>query len=131
MSAGKLLQSARKDLKKILTGGSGFEDDVFITDTTSGQNFSIKGIHPKHSISFDSDGNPINSKSATVNIMESDLLLNGVKTRNDNTGNVDLYHLLIDIADASGVVKNYKVNETFPSETFGCIIIVLGDFRKI
>lgn len=127
--SGKLLQQARKDLQKILSGGSGWEETISITDPTIGKTISVTGLHPKHWISYDTDGNPVNSKSATVNVMENDLVSGGIQTRNERTGNIDLYRLHISVADATGIVKNYKVNETFPSETFGCIIIVLGDLR--
>ena len=61
--SGKLLEAARKDMAKIVQSG-GFEEDITFSDPSSGLSAIIKGLHSKHWLSFDTDGNAFNSKNA-------------------------------------------------------------------
>lgn len=126
--SGKLLEAARRDIAKITQSG-GFEEDILISNPSNGFIIPIKGLHSKHWIGFDENGNQINSKNAHVSFMELSLTLNGVQTRNTKTGNVDLEGFRVSVKDSSGVLKNYIVIQSFPSETTGLIVCILGDYK--
>ncbi len=126
--SGFLLSAARKDAQRIITGG-GFEEDITVSNPNRTISATIKGTHSKHWISFDTDGNQVNSKNAHITIVESDLTDNGFTVRNQNTGNVDLRKYIIEVKDSTDIIKKYVINETFPSETFGLIVCVLGDLK--
>lgn len=127
--SGKLLDLARRDIAKIVQGG-GFEEDITFLDPTTGANFVLQGLHSKHWISFDTDGNPFNSKNAHISVMESVLNMNGFSTRNPKSGNVDLRRYRIKVKDSTGIEKEYCINESFPSETTGLIVCILGDYEN-
>jgi hypothetical protein len=125
--SGSLLLQARKDAHSIITSG-GFEEDIVLTNT-SGFLVNIKGLHTKHWISYDTDGVPMNSKSAHICINEQELNALGYVTRDARTGNVNMQNHKVEVKDATGIVKTYIINETFPSETFGLIVCILGDLK--
>ena len=124
--AGKLLQMARKDAAKIVKSG-GFEEDITIS-SSSGLTSVIKGIHTKHWINYDTNGLPINSKNAHILINESDLIEKGFTVRSQ-TGNIDLRKSKILVKDSTGEEKKFVITETYPSETFGLIVCILGDYE--
>jgi hypothetical protein len=124
--AGKLLQQARKDARKFL-GSGGFEEDIILSNPTKTKTLNLKGFHSKHFISFDSDGNQINSKNAHILISEKDLIESDYPYRNQKTKNIDLYKHRIEAVDQNGELKKYVINENYPSETFGLIICILAD----
>lgn len=126
--SGKLLEAARKDIAKIVQGG-GFEEQIVISDPSNGISLVLNGLHSKHWISYDTDGAIYNSKSAHISILESTLNENGFITRNERTQNVDLKKYQIAVKDSTGIVKNYIINECFPSETTGLIVCILGDLK--
>ena len=126
---GKLLQAARRDIKKILSK-SGFEEVITISDPLTSKQIIITGLYSKHWIQFDSEGSPINSKNAHISILEDDLIKGGIETRKAN-GNIDIRHLLVSCSDSTGIQKSYCINENWPSETTGLIVCVLGDRKNI
>ena len=126
--SGKLLEQARKDARKFLSSG-GFEEEMTLTHPSGAPSLTFKGLHSKHWISFDTDGSQVNSKNAHISISEQFLNENGYVTRNPKTGNIDLYKHRISVKDSTLIEKNYVINEVQPSETFGVIICILGDFK--
>lgn len=126
---GKLLAQARKDARKFTSSG-GFEEDITLIHPSGTPFLSFTGIHTKHWISLDTDGNQINSKNAHILIDESVLQQGNYPVRDLKTGNIDLYKHRINVKDSTGIEKSYVINETYPSETFGLIVCILGDFKR-
>lgn len=126
--AGRMLQQARKDALKI-NKAIGWEEDIKLSTPDQSLTVDLKGIHTKHHISFDDLGQRVNAKNAHILIDEKDLLENDYPYRN-RTGNVALIGHFVEVADSNGDVKRFIVNETFPSETFGLIVCILGDIDK-
>lgn len=126
--SGKLLQMARRDIAKITQGG-GFEEDILFSNPLTGEVVELKGLHSKHWIQYDTDGNPVNSKNAHISIMESALNEKGIITRSEKTGNVEMKPWFVTVKDSTGVPKNYIINEIFPSETTGLVVCILGDYK--
>ena len=123
--SGSLLNRARKDFRKYITEG-GAEESIVLT---SANGFSIQttGWHSKHHINFDANGNAINSKNAHICIHEDDLKAKLYPVRNE-AGEVHLFGHKVSAPDSSGVVKDYIIKEWLPSETFGAIVCILGDY---
>lgn len=127
--SGKLLEAARRDIKKILSSKDGFGETITISNPSDGKTLIVEGLHSKHFIQFDSEGNPMNSKNAHISIIESDLIGAEIETRKAN-GNIDIRHLVVSVSDSTGIQKTYCINENWPSETTGLIVCVLGDYKK-
>lgn len=126
--AGRMLQQARKDALKI-NKAIGWEEDIKLSTPDNSLTINLKGIHTKHHISFDDSGQRINAKNAHILIDEKDLTLFDYPYRNQ-TGNVALIAHKVEVADSNGDVKKFIINETYPSETFGLIVCILGDTDK-
>jgi hypothetical protein len=126
--SGKLLEAARKDALNFITSG-GFEEDIILTHPSGSPVLNLKGLHSKHWIGFDSDGSQINSKNAHILISEKVLVDSLYVTRNLKTGNIDLLKHRITVKDSTLIEKEYVILECYPSETFGLIVCVLGDYK--
>lgn len=126
--AGRMLQQARKDALKI-NKAIGWEEDIKLSTPDNSLTINLKGIHTKHHISFDDVGQRINAKNAHILISEKDLILFNYPYRN-STGNVALIGHKVEVSDFNGDIKKFIINETYPSETFGLIVCILGDTDK-
>lgn len=124
--SGSLLAKARNDAKNILKGG--FSEDITLTTPDDVLSIETKGLSTKHHINFDTDGLPTNSKNAHICLDESDLLSSGYTVRDANQ-EVRLLNHKVDAKDSTGLVKSYIITETFPDETLGLIICILGDYE--
>lgn len=125
--AGKLFDLAKRDSKFFITKG-GFQEDITLETPSGDKVVNITGFATKHHISFDTDGSPINAKNVHISISESDLTTLSYPIRNSRE-EVFLKGHKVFFKDSSGVVKKYIVNECFPDETLGLIVLILGDFR--
>lgn len=125
--AGSILQAARSDARKIITGG-GFEDDITLTTPSGDLAITVTGLASKHHLSIDTDGNVASAKNAHVSISETDLLELEYPVRNANE-EIALKGHLVAVKDSSGVLKQYEVKDHFPSETLGLIVLILGDWH--
>lgn len=125
--AGNLLNRAKAMAKKAVTS-MGFEEDITLKTPNGVTTLQTTGWATKHWINFDSDGNAINSKNAHICIDEQVLSDAGYPVRNSNQ-EISLRNHRVSVADSSGIVKEYSIIEVFPSETFGLIACILGDFK--
>jgi len=123
---GKYLLRARKDSKKYITK-SGFEENIRLETPDGTTSLETTGWATKHWINFDTVGNAANSKNAHICLDEESLSLAGYPVRNANQEVYMLKHRVF-VKDSSGVEKNYVVIEHFPSESFGLIVCILGDY---
>ena len=124
---GNILKAARADAKRYTSSG-GFEDDITIKTPDGSTTVNIKGSATKHHISFDTDGNQVNSKNAHIRIVEDDLVALGYPVRNAS-GEGNLRNHLVSVPDSTLVIRNYIITETFPNETMGVIVCILGDYN--
>ena len=89
---------------------------------------TVVGLANKHNIGIDSEGNLMNSKNAHVSVAEKLLTDTGYPVRNAD-GEVDIKGHRVDYIDSTGVSKKYVIQESFPDETVGMIVCILGDFE--
>jgi len=125
--AGHLFNMAKAMAKKAVTS-MGFQENIKLQTPDLGITLNVTGLASKHWINFDSDGNAINSKNAHITLDEKVLLDANYPVRNARK-EVALRNHKVSVVDSSGVVKLYVIIEVFPSETFGLIACVLGDFE--
>lgn len=124
---GSLLNKAKSDAIKYVTKG-GFEENIQLQTADGNTTLDTTGLASKHHINFDTDGNSVNSKNAHICLSEQDLIDNAYPYRNADE-EVDLLRHKVNVKDSSGIIKNYVIIETFPSETVGLIICILGDYE--
>lgn len=117
-----ILTRARTDFKRFTEDTAGF--GVAITLIRGGTEYALSGLHTKHHISIDENGAPVNSKNASITIMESTLSAAGFPIRNAED-EVQLIDTQVRVKDSTGNVKNYVITEHFPDETVGNIVCIL------
>lgn len=123
--SGDLLKKARRDARRFMKGG--FSEPIGLITPDGATRADTFGLASKHFINFDTDGLPVNSKNAHICLDESDLVEKGYSARN-LTGEISLINHKIEVKDSTGVIKNYVIQETFPDETLGLIVCILGDY---
>ena len=121
---GTILTMARFDAQRILNGG-GFETSISITKSTVVT--VVNGLAPVHHITFDTEGNPVNSKVAHVTISEATLVAAGFSPRNASN-EVAMRLVLVSFADSAGITRIYTVKENFADEMLGVIVLTLGNY---
>lgn len=90
------------------------------------QSINITGWAIKHVVSFDSDGNQVNTKISRVTVDESVLVAKGFTVRNAR-GEIALLNYKVRFADSSGVIRSFNVREQLPDQNFGLIMLILED----
>lgn len=122
-----LLDTAKASIKRITTDTNGFGVSMVLI-APSGATATVAGLHTKHHINVDTDGATVNSKNAHVSISEEVLTALGYPVRNADR-EVNLKGHRVNVADSTGVVKNYVIQEWFPDESVGLIVCILGDYE--
>lgn len=116
---------AKRDFKRFVTSG-GYNIDIEIKTPDKSKTINIQGWGVKHAISFDSDGNQVNTKIARITVDEDVLTQNGITVRNSK-GEIALIGYKVKFKDSSGIDRGYSVRECLPDENFGMIMLILND----
>ncbi len=119
-----LIDQINEDIKNIASNLNDFGVQIILIRPNN-QEFIINGIHTKHHLGIDTDGNMVNSKKASIAFSES--LINTFSIRN-SFNEVDLRGYKINVKDSTGILKNYIVQQWFPDETIGLIVCILEDY---
>ena len=118
-----LLSQARQDVQTIREGE--FSADITLDDGL-GNLTTVRGMAAKHHLGINPDtGAPINSKNASISISEQTLVDAGYPVRTDNE--VAMTGRKVNYTDSAGVDAQYKIDEVWPDETLGLIVMILGD----
>ena len=119
-----LLDTARMDAKNIVQGE--FSSPCTITNPQRSVSVSLSALATKHHIIINPEtGQPVNAKNAHICLSETKLNELGYITRVN--GEVSLVGHFINVSDSTGIVKKYKISETWPNETLGIIVCILQD----
>jgi hypothetical protein len=121
-----LVQQAILDAKRITSDVKGFGTQIILTAPTS-ETATIIGRHVKHHLGIDTDGNMVNSKTASITFSESVLAGLNYPLRNAG-GEVNLKGHKVQVIDSTGTNCTYKCRQWFPDETIGLIVVVLDSF---
>ena len=117
---------AKRDWADQISNTDGFAIPITFTTPNGGTTAQINGLHTKHHLSYDAEGLPVNTKNAHISFREKDLTDLSYPVRDAN-GEVYLYGHKIEVKDSTGSSKTYMITETFPDETVGVIVCILGD----
>lgn len=120
-----LLDAIKRDIAQIQNNRNEYAVDCTFTTITN-TTFTIKGVHTKHHLGVDTDGLPINSKTASISFSEMNLPVN-ISIRN-NANEVRMINWRVSVKDSTGVAAQYVVREVFPDEMLGIIVCILGDY---
>lgn len=126
------LDFIQKDVKSILTNVGDFGTGIVLTAPTSPvTTLSFTGFLKKHHTTYDASGIKSRSKgntmTATVDVSTLTLDDNDYPYRNDD-GRADFKNHLVTVSDVSGEYT-YKVEEWYPNEFTGNIVLVLGYYE--
>jgi len=94
----------------------------------SNQQVTIVGLHVKHHMAYDAEGNVINSKNASVTFSEKAMIDVAYSIRNTD-GEVNLDKHKVSVKDSTGNVYNYMVKTWLPDETLGLITCILSAYE--
>lgn len=127
-----LIERAKNDAKTFLEKTGGFGVAITLTRpataTEAEQTASVTGYHTKHHTSWDPEsGEVIDGKRAHIAVSEESLDDAGYTVRNADQ-EVSMVGHRVTVADSTDVAKQYIVRQTFPEETLGWIVMILGDF---
>ncbi len=127
-----LLEQAREDNAQITSNENDFAVPIEMIAPTE-QIAIFNCSHIKHHTAVDDLGQRTNSKTASVTINESVLLIANPNypirlTSGDHSGEVDLRGHLVNAPDSTGEIKKYVVKSWYPNETIGSIVIILNDY---
>lgn len=123
-----LTETIKQDIQKITTDLSGFGIEINLTTPDDATSVDIVGLHTKHHLGIDTDGNQVNTKNTHIAISEQVLIDLGYPVRNANQ-EVFLRDHKVLVKDSTGVLKSYVIREWFPDETIGLIVCILGDHQ--
>lgn len=122
---GDILNMAIAEAKGIVNDTRGWAVNITMTDN-SGTTVTLTGLHTKHHLFLDADGRKMSSKNAHITIDENELKrLSPTYIYRNSDGEVHMYQHLVKVADSTGIVKNYSVEQTFPNERLGLIVFQL------
>lgn len=118
-----VFELAKRDAKLAINTNS-FDIEMLTPDKQ--KTFNITGWAIKHVISFDSDGNQVNTKISRITVDESTLVAKGITVRNKR-GEIALLNYKVKFKDSSGVLRSFNVREQLPDQNFGLIMLILED----
>lgn len=122
-----LLEQAASDLHSIF-GSTGEFSKAMVLITPAKEEISIIGLHTKHHLGVDTEGDTMESRTAHASFTEKQVTDQGKSIRNLK-GDVDLAGWLVRVKDSTGTEVTYAVQKKFPDETFGLITCILEDYK--
>lgn len=122
-----LIDTARTSIRRITGSLPGFGVEMLLTAPT-GQTLYVTGLHSKHHLGVDTEGNPVNTKNAHVSFHESYLTDASYPSRNAQD-EISLINHSVRVKDSSGRDRTYKIRAQYPNETTGLIVCILGDLE--
>jgi hypothetical protein len=123
-----LILQAQKDVQSITSNNKEFGVNITMI-APMGEVANIVGLHTKHHLGIDTEGNRVNSRNAHISVSEYELNRQYYPVRNSE-GNVSLRHHKVIVKDSTGVEITYICDQWFPDETVGLIVIILGAWQN-
>lgn len=122
-----LMDIARADMRRIVTDLNEWAVTMTFTSPDNSQTKIVKGTHTKHHLGLNGEtGQIVNTKKATIAVPESEF---GDYVVRNSSQEVALIGHYVVVKDSTGIDKNYVVRETYPDESLGLIVCILGDFQ--
>lgn len=126
-----LAERAILDTKKITSNANEFGVIVSFTSLPDqGQTATCNAINNQHWLSVQ-NGLIVNAKNASIAFSEGALLdANPNYPIRDAGKKVSMNGHLCDLKNSTGEIQNYIVLQSWPDETVGLIILILGDYQS-
>lgn len=123
-----LIEQANNDIRVITTDKEGWGVDIQLIapDTTV---LDTVGLHTKHHLSYDTEGNMVNYKNAHISISEDEFIDNAYPYR-DASNEVNMEGHRCIVKDSTRQNVEYVIREWYPDETIGLIVMILGDYAS-
>lgn len=121
-----LLDQAKADIQQITSNIDEFAREIIFVAPTS-ETVTINGLHTKHHLGVDNEGNMVNSKNAHLSFSEKLLTDEGYPVRIN--GEVNLKGHKVTVVDSTGNPCTYVIRQWFPNESIGLITCILGGFE--
>ncbi len=122
-----LLDQAKKDLAAVFGNTGDFSIPLILVKPDKTE-INIIGLHTKHHLGVDTDGDTVESRTSHVSFTENQVTDQGESIRNE-AGQVDLEAWLVKAKDSTGTLVTYAFQKRFPDETFGLITCILEDYK--
>jgi len=121
-------QQVQKDIQSIL-GNPNEREPITLTAPTSPLTVAnVYGTAKKHHLLFDENGmvkGNVTNATCTISILDLDAINYPYKNAN---GEVAMQRHTATWSDVSGVPVTYVVNEWYPDQTTGNVVLILGDY---
>lgn len=123
-----LLEQAKADIAQITSDLNGWSVEHVLTTPDAVTSVTVNGLHTKHHLGVDTEGQNVNSKNSHSSFSESALVALGYPVRGASN-EVNLIGHKVQVKDSTGIDKVYIISETYPDETIGLIVCILRDFE--
>lgn len=126
-----ILDLARMHTRQILGDqAGGFATSITFTAPDGGPEVTGSGTHSKIHSTVEMDTNrAINVRRAHVTVNETAFFIETGYPYTNANGEVNLRGHLVKVADVTGAVYQYAVDEWFPDKTLGAIVVFLKDYE--
>jgi hypothetical protein len=121
-----LRDRAKADIEQITANTAEFAIEMTWTAPTA-ETCTVNGLHTRHHLAVDTDGNPVNSRKAHVSVSEKYFTDAGYPIRTSN-GDVNLDGHIVVVNDSNGTPRSYQIQEWFPNEDIGLITCILTEY---
>lgn len=116
-----LLSDIQQDIQDITSNADEFGVEMTISNGTD--SITVVGLHAKRHLMDDTDGNNISTRKSYVSFSES--LMTGYPVRINNV--VSMIGHTVTVPDSTGTRYTYVINQSYPDETVGLIVCILGN----
>lgn len=121
-----LREQAKADIERITANTDEFGILMDWTAPTL-ETCTVTGLHTRHHLGIDTDGNAVNSRKAHVSVSEKYFTDAGYPIRNAE-GDVNLDGHTVVVNDSNGTPRTYQIQEWFPNEDIGLITCILTEY---
>ena len=125
-----IMDLIKRDVAHITTTVEGFSVPITFINPDDGEEFELRGLHTRHSLSFNTDGMPINGVNAHVSVSESEFVRTDYNYKNE-AGEISLKGHFVKATDSGGNERIYEVREWYPDDTISLIVCVLTDIEAL
>lgn len=124
-----LKERAKADIESITSNTNEWACPITFISPDGLITATINGIHTKHHLNVDTEGNAVNAKKATISVSEKFLIDAGYPVRN-SSNEVSLNGHRIKAKDSTGILCDYILLSIFPNETIGLLTCILEDYTE-
>lgn len=118
-----LLDKAREEMQRFIVDTDGFATEAtFTAPDTSTCTVGVRYNNHKETMVAEGEENVV--QVATIAVSEEVLKDQSYPTR-DSNDLIHFQHHLVDVSDSTGDTKNYIIDNWYPDENFGLIVLVL------